>query len=268
MAVKAKEAAFGTFKPTREDEDYTHVVLTYDEYWNMRNEAAELRQRVSDMRQKVENDVSEAYKDARRQLADDEKKMRTEVNRRVSEAQEKQAEAEAEAKKRQAEAEQAHYLNRNLQRIMRERANQKRGLSPKKEHDGYIVLSSEQADYRYRDGTAMQTVKIWRTVIQSWHDATIPINQVYGDIETDLHDGVLYRLRIQGMAVEGNKNYPKGQYTKYIYTETDDYGQEIKREGNYLFDWKYKANYKSGFWELTLYHTKSIIVPEDMRPTA
>jgi len=33
-------------------------------------------------------------------------------------------------------------LNANLIRINKERANAKRGLTPKKEHHGYIVLDS------------------------------------------------------------------------------------------------------------------------------
>ncbi|OKZ58405.1 MAG: hypothetical protein BHV91_03080 [Clostridiales bacterium 44_9] len=46
-------------------------------------------------------------------------------------------------------------LNQNFKRISRERANADRGIKPKKERSGYVVLSSRQKKYRYkksRDG--------------------------------------------------------------------------------------------------------------------
>ena len=59
-------------------------------------------------------------------------------------------------------------LNQNFKRISRERANADRGIKPKKERSGYMVLSSRQKKYRYkknRDG--MVEVYLWETVIQT-----------------------------------------------------------------------------------------------------
>ena len=41
-------------------------------------------------------------------------------------------------------------LNENLLRIARERANADRKLKPKKEHTGYVVVSSTEKEYRYK----------------------------------------------------------------------------------------------------------------------
>ena len=40
--------------------------------------------------------------------------------------------------------------NKNLIRILREHANQRRGICPKKDHDGYIVLESRQWTEKYK----------------------------------------------------------------------------------------------------------------------
>lgn len=59
-------------------------------------------------------------------------------------------------------------LNQNFKRISRERANADRGIKPKKERSGYVVLSSRQKKYRYKKNRdAMVEVYLWETVIQT-----------------------------------------------------------------------------------------------------
>ena len=67
----------------------------------------------------------------------------------------------------QKEAKHQRGLNANLLRISKERANADRKLKPKKEHTGYVVASSEEKEYRYRDGRKWKRVKLWETVLQS-----------------------------------------------------------------------------------------------------
>ena len=59
-------------------------------------------------------------------------------------------------------------LNENLLRIARERANADRKLKPKKEHTGYVVVSSTEKEYRYKiNRRDFETATLWETVLQS-----------------------------------------------------------------------------------------------------
>ena len=115
------------------------------------------------------------------------------------------------------------YLHRNLQRIMRERANQARGITPKKAHDGYIVLESRQWTERYKEdlwdtedhrerydtperrGAAVKkgylkiihkVAETWRSTIQTPYDASLPIGQVKSRIEEEI-GSVLEDLNVE-----------------------------------------------------------------------
>lgn len=145
-------------------------------------------------------------------------------------------------------------LNINLKRIAKERANAKRGLV-KKEHSGYVVLNSGQ----YKQKNGRDVVSAWKTLLQTPFDASIPFHQAEEEIIEDLwQGGVLYDLGVRD-AQSGNNN---GEYK--IWLETIENGK--RREICGLYGWSFKANYRSGFWEMDLYHTKSIKVPEEYRP--
>ena len=59
-------------------------------------------------------------------------------------------------------------LNQDFKRIARERANADRGIKPKKERSGYVVLSSRQKKYKYKENRHdMAEVYLWETVIQT-----------------------------------------------------------------------------------------------------
>lgn len=146
-------------------------------------------------------------------------------------------------------------LNRNLKRIARERANVQRGLKPKKKHTGYLVLYSQQYEQRYERN---KTAKVWKTVLQTPYDASLPLNQIKNDIWNELMHKVLYNLGFRQVQ-DDNKN---GDYRIWIQRDENGYTREICG----LYKWVFKANYRSGFWEMDLYHTKSIKVPEEYRP--
>lgn len=115
----------------------------------------------------AENAVACAERDAREekkrvidnanaQLYKYQKSADEEAERKVKAAQQivEEKDNEIEKLKRQLEAAKQEiqreiYLHRNMVRIMTERANQKRGIKPKKNHDGYVVLESRQWTQKY-----------------------------------------------------------------------------------------------------------------------
>lgn len=145
------------------------------------------------------------------------------------------------ANKLQVELDDIKSCNDNLRRICKERANAKRKIPNKKQHQGYLVLSSSQYQYRYNKSNI---ANVWKTVIQSPVDASLPFFHAQKEIMNELlQGGICYSL--------GMRN------------KSDSYssGSSV----NTIFSIKHKANYKSGLWETELLHTHSVKVPEELR---
>lgn len=146
----------------------------------------------------------------------------------------------------------------NIYRIMRERANAARGITPKKQHDGYLVLGSRQWEEKYQNvvaGKRMQCSDIvWKSVLQSPYSAGIPIDQIRDLIEGNLRDSIAGDLGCDYM-VESKQN---GRYKS-----TKD---KMGCERNGLYKWTFQANYRSQLWEVDIYTMKDILVKESRRP--
>lgn len=170
-------------------------------------------------------------------------------------------------------------LNSNLLRIARERANANRGITPKKEHNGYLVLSSRQWIERYEHEltsaeyaempisfrrnhlypcTTSKAATTWKSILQTPYDASLPLSCIQSKIEnTDLWDNdILDDLGCPQM----NSSELNGSYGIF----EDNEGNEC----NGLYRWVYIANYRTGFWEMELYTTQSLTVPPSYRPVS
>ena len=151
-------------------------------------------------------------------------------------------------------------LNANLLRISRERANADRGLRPKKVHTGYVVVTSSEKEIRYRGGrNKLLTAKVWETVLQSPYSVDFTESQARQLIEENLlteKNGLLADVGIT-LICHGN-----GYETL---TEVENW-KEIKILHNALFSRQLRANYRVGYWEYIIQHTKPLgIVPTEMR---
>lgn len=203
------------WKPEDEKHAATHRILTEEEY-----------QELLDQKARAEAGKREAEQQAER--------YKLKVDR---EARESIAAIQSDLNDANYEIQRLNDLNANLLRISRERANAKRGLKPKKEHEGYLVLSSQQFVYRRKP--------CWKTVVQTPYHASLPIDSIMPQLTDDLMNSYGARLGL-----------------KTAVPRFEDMG---KATDNTLFSKNYKANYKSGFWEVEYLHTHAIAVPEDMR---
>lgn len=173
----------------------------------------------------------------------------------LREAEEHTSEAEARKNELENALAKQRSLNTNLKRIARERANAKRGLSPKKQRSGYVVLFSSQYRQRYKDPDGKKCIAYaWKSVLQTPFDATLPLDTIEDGIWNELVHRILFRL---GFRRTQNADH-NGEYMTL---------EEDNVELCVLYRWDYRANFRSGFWELTLYHTKDLIVPEEYRPS-
>lgn len=169
-------------------------------------------------------------------------------------------------------------LNENLKRIARERANATRKIPNKKQHDGYLVLSCRQWTEHYLHELSEEeyaekpvefrnshsfpclepkTAQVWKSILQTPYDASIPLYNIQELIEeNDLWDkGILKDVGCTQM----NESSINGYYQ--VFTQ-----KEGSKECNGLYKWSYIANYRSGFWEMELYTTQCLQVPEYRRP--
>ena len=237
------------------DPELAEVRLTPEEYSALWKKIRTAERDVSEARVNAEKRENAAYRDAQRQLKKYKDDVRADADRRVERAEERAFVAEAEKRDLEEALSQQRNLNDNLKRIAKERADAKRGLTPKKERSGYIVLFSSQYRERYRNDEGEKLVaNTWKSVLQTPYDATLPLEQIKDDVWDELLHQILYPMgfrRVQDL----DKN---GEYKSWHDDEEELCG---------LYRWDYKSNYRTGLWEITLYHTKSLSVPEEYRPS-
>ena len=229
------------------DPELTHVILTKSEYDGMRKETAAANQRASSAEISRKLDVEAAHRQAAEEIAKIQKQDAMLIE------QERDAYNQA-----RAECDYQTRLNENLLRIAKERANADRKLKPKREHTGYVVISSTERDHSYKDNYGKpKTVRIWETVLQSPYRIDFTVEQARHET-SELFAGEHWLIRDIGI----NGWYSDG-YAKLL--------QEPKTEGwmdcNAVLEQKVRANYRAGYWELILLHTKPLgIVPANWLP--
>lgn len=159
----------------------------------------------------------------------------------------------------QKDAEYQHNLNLNLLRITRERANADRKISRKKDHSGYRVMNSEEFTYKYSTGRGYNSVILWKTVIQTPYSVEFSENEAREQTkELFAKDENGYWL-IQKLGINGNYG---GGYENML--QDSDWNDHEKY--NVAVSKKLKANYRDGYWEVIITHTKPLgVVPKEMR---
>lgn len=299
MGHYAKKTMTGTYKIIeggRENPEADYYIAEADEIERMRNQVYRAHQTVEKYKTETAKRVKEAYADARSQVTEIQEnlnkeyqaaksefdKQLSEMNKQVSDLKSQIADLTAQLDKATADLATERDLQKNLIRICKERANQQRGLKPKKEHDGYIVLESTQYTDHYKQDiwapgtnsanytspdkrkyakangllkteTAEKTV--WKSILQTPYDASIPLADIQSKVEDDLWTGkdVLLSVACPKMTKTSGDFYDFGQ---------DDAGNPITG----LYRWKYRANFRQGLWELEIYTTGPLTVPDFRRP--
>ena len=248
-----KRSSLGAVKKCNEEEA-SYVMQTMGEYKELleiakmyRDDLHREQQRYLDLkkvnaslqnkleRQQDENDrLCSQVQDMELRISDTEK----EYARRITDLKEHISEQDLAVK-------QAQKLNENLKRICRERANSDRGITPKREHDGYLVLQSREWRDRLPD---RRMVRTWKSVLQTPYDASIEPEVIENQVFGDLIEGVLVDIGcLHYVAPEDNG----------VYTNEED--------GSVMYCWRYSADFKSGYWCVVIYTTKPLVVPIERR---
>lgn len=253
MSEFVKKTALG-YRPVpggHSDPECSHVILTKKEYDQILREKAQAEQEKRNMEYEAEKTVKRAQNDALRRA----QKAKEEARRSVE-----GIEQELAAEK--AENAYQRRLNANLLRISKERANAGRNLNPKKEHTGYVVVSSAEKEHRYKDGNRhWKAVTLWETVLQSPYSVDFTEEQARKQMLEELFqkdesgDWPIQKIGITG-------NYSRG----YAEMTGDKGWREDYHQHNVMLDRHLRANFRSGYWEIFFMHTKPLgVIPKDMR---
>lgn len=270
------------------DPELAEVRLTDAEYRDLWNQIRSYKREAESALAEGEKQKNEAWRQANRAVERARNEADAEAKRQIAIAHQSAAESAEETsalrgrlERAEADLKKAEDLHANLIRIMRERANQARGIKPKKDHDGYVVLESRQWTERYAEDIwdtdehkkqynnddnrklaiengylriDRKIADVWKSVMQTPYNASLPIEQIQGQIESEI--GAV-------LADIGVENRLKAEYNGTYY----DFGaHDDGRKKNGMYRWTYRANYRSGLWELELFTTGSLLVPEHRRP--
>lgn len=200
-----------------------------------------------DVRAEVGKELELCKKEILKQANEKIKNQTEEANKRCNEAEIKAAETES--------------RNRNLYRIMRERSNKARGLSPIKKRSGYVLLKTENAQYRYQyeepriyyqRGTRMESNELirktgyrecYKSVYETPYLPTIDVKSLEDVVVDDW-----FALKW------GDKRERKQACTWYqtngYYSAPDD----LQR----IFAWEFNPNFEKNIWTITIYHTQPL----------
>ena len=250
MGFYAKKTMIG-YKEVSEDEADFYI-QEIGEYRKSLKEISDLRTEL-----KIADRESIAAQQRQREICENKiNSVTDQANLRIQGAQAKVNAISEELKKAKDDIKRLEGLNANLKRIARERANRSRGITPKKQHDGYVVLRSEEWKEKWVESAPGKSKKVihkeadtWKSIIQTPMDASLPLDEVEDDMTHGLKT-VLQEMGCRG----GAKTREKMRY--------DENWEGV----NMLYRWKYRANYNVGFWEAEVYTTKSLRVPEHRRP--
>ena len=252
MARFVKDGAFG-YKAVpggQSDPECTHVILTLKEYDKLLQEKARAEQEARSTKYDAERAIDKAKRDASYT-----------AQKAAEEARQTVAGIESALATERAESAHQRALNANLLRIAKERANADRKLKPKKEHTGYVVATSEEREYRYRDGKKWKKAKLWETVLQSYYSVDFTEEEARTQIERDLFPKGEAWL-IAEIGISGRYG---GRYEGMI--EDTSVSEDFLKHNILLAgQQRLRANFRSGYWELVFMHTKALgVVPPNMR---
>ena len=248
-----REGLLGNYKEVAggySDPECTHVILTLKEYEKILGEKNAANQEKINAIDRANREIRSAKENAAYQIKAEREERKKEIEA-----------VEAELAEAKSEAEHQRELNANLLRIAKERANADRKLRPKKEHTGYVVVSSTEKEYRYkvRRQSESETVMLWETVMQSPYTVDFTEEQtkklIAGDLTPKDDIWLVGKIGINGSW--------RGKYENMI-DKTASNDEFLQR--NIMFPCSMRANFRTGYWEAIFLHTKPLgVVPADMR---
>lgn len=223
------------------DPECTHVILTLDEYEELHQR---IRAAINDGK-RAKDEAAQAAATSASNAEKAVKKIQDEAAQKTEQMQ-KRLIVEQEAKIYQMG------LNQRLLDISRERSNKDRNIRPKKERSGYVVLSSRQKKYKYKENRHdMAEVYLWETVIQTPYVVDFTAEQAMTETQE------LFARDEQGHWLIGRLGIA-GEYGGKYEDMLDDPRCAAWKDYNIIVEKIFNANVKVGYWEIIITHTKPL----------
>lgn len=242
--IRANRGLMGGYKAAGDEEDNTHVILVREDYEALVEHYKRLEKEQNDEITWLRREI-----DRLSQEVSDYSRM---VSRREGELNITKAQMEETAAKAEAEVRAAHARNENLMRIMKERANAERGLRPKKQRSGYLLISVEDCHYRRGENSfSAQKVRL-----QSPYPAAVEAEVARTTIYYDLvEQGIAASMGLTEL------DDLDGSFRSRIETRSPELA-----EGNGAYDFRFKCNIQKGYWEVEFLAVKPVAIPADLLP--
>lgn len=218
----------------KEENSATHIILTVEEYEELQKNIYDLKMNIVKINRAAQEQLRSKDIDCSKQIKEIENTAQNEKNSLLSNI-----------NKITKDLYQQEHLNLNLKRICTERANAKRGIKPKKEHNGYIITRSEQYEHRYTVLVSRKNKQcsywLWKSTIQTPFDSSMSWSAVEKEILQTLKESILFSFGIKGKVVNFS------DITKDTVENTVIWNM-----------YKARANFKGGLWEIDIFHTKPV----------
>lgn len=232
------------------DPDCTHVILSRAEYRKLLKEKEDASRQAWTAKEEVK--IVTQKKDTEQQNA---------VNYVQAQAKKELDAVAAELERERQESKYQRSLNANLLRISRERANADRKLRSKKAHTGYVVTFSAERVYFYTPAPKKRYKAIlWETTLQSPYSIEFTEEQARRQMDEFFMEDDAGVWPPAALGIDAD--YGRG-YEALI---RDEKWREYAVQHNIVVERRIRANFKAGYWETVLLHTKPLgLVPENMR---
>ncbi len=233
-AYKGMMGGYSVWKDGDEKHEPTHKIMTNEEYDDLQKKIRTLKNNLEKEKAAHENDVAEE----KRKAVADHNNIVNQANEAIKKANEKVAKAEK-------ERDDAFSLNVNLKRICKENANAKRGLKPKKQHSGFVVVRTQEARDRIPVKKGYQDLRVYKTTVETPYSVHLAIS----DVEPSAWEDGLKKLF--GSAWQNH--------------DANDLASAINEENsgkNFIYrqDWQ---TGKNDLWEIVCWHTKPITMAKE-----
>lgn len=234
------------------DPECTHVILTKDKY-------TELVEKVNQAVDERNAEVKEVTRIANEKIRNINEKATNEIFHIKQEYKMKYGRIEERLEDALSEVEKQKRLNSTLIRINKERANAERNLRPKKQHSGYRVMRSEEIKQKFYIRGKYENVILWKTVIQTPYSIDYSEEEIRTLTKELFTEDENKHWLIQKLGINGNYNDGYESMLKDPdWNDHEKYNVAVSRNLN--------ANFREGYWEVIITHTKPLgVVPKDMR---
>lgn len=229
------------YKASKPHENHTHMLYTIGEHQKQLDTIHQLNREIETIKAEHEREINRIARNAEERI----EKIKEITQEKINDISGRLDRARQQTK-------QVENINTNLIRIAKERANAKRGLKPKKEHTGYVLLSIDEASYSHKDDikrhVIIENYPFWRIRLQTPYIATLDVNSVETLITTDLKNKLASIMTIKrSMDFHSLSNYDHSKMNELW-----------KSNDNFIFKSILKVNAIKGFWEIE-YWTRYII---------